>query len=116
MAYNGHFMPVSRVRQECENLLDHCIPAIGPNAPGVDIVFNFNTAIQVDDDGSRPDALLRDRKAIAMAYAAWAEPSFPFAVYNVVIRLLRHDKIERIKNCPPLQPHTHICTYLNCNL
>ena len=24
--------------------------------------MNFNTAIQVDDDGSRPDALLRDRR------------------------------------------------------
>lgn len=35
---------------------------------GLDIVMNFNTAIQVDDDGSRPDALLRDRKAIALAY------------------------------------------------
>ncbi|CAJ1456071.1 unnamed protein product, partial [Effrenium voratum] len=33
-----------------------------------DIVLSFNTAIQVDDDGSRPDALLRDRKAIAIAY------------------------------------------------
>ena len=28
---------------------------------GIDIVLSFNTAIQVDDDGSRPDALLRDR-------------------------------------------------------
>jgi len=28
---------------------------------GLDIVISFNTAIQVDDDGSRPDALLRDR-------------------------------------------------------
>lgn len=35
---------------------------------GIDIVLSFNTAIQVDDDGSRPDALLRDRKAIALAY------------------------------------------------
>lgn len=31
-------------------------------------MISFNTAIQVDDDGSRPDALLRDRKAIALAY------------------------------------------------
>ncbi|CAE7542245.1 eag [Symbiodinium natans] len=28
---------------------------------GLDIIANFNTAIQVDDDGSRPDALIRDR-------------------------------------------------------
>lgn len=56
-------------------------------ATGIDIVCNFNTAIQVDDDGSRPDALLRDRtadttrsqgvhrarKTIAIAYAAWRE-------------------------------------------
>jgi len=36
---------------------------------GIDIVANFNTAIQVDDDGSRPDALIRDRRAIALVYA-----------------------------------------------
>ncbi|CAE7658024.1 eag, partial [Symbiodinium sp. KB8] len=36
---------------------------------GIDIIANFNTAIQVDDDGSRPDALIRDRRAIALVYA-----------------------------------------------
>ena len=38
--------------------------------PGIDIIANFNTAIQVDDDGSRPDALIRDRRETPRARAA----------------------------------------------
>lgn len=61
---------------------------------GVDIIFNFNTAIQVDDDGSRPDALLRDRKTIAIAYVkGWfAIDFFSTVPWAKLASLLAHDE------------------------
>eukprot|EP00930_Biecheleria_cincta_P029963 TRINITY_DN20787_c0_g2_i1.p1 TRINITY_DN20787_c0_g2~~TRINITY_DN20787_c0_g2_i1.p1 ORF type:complete len:766 (-),score=161.80 TRINITY_DN20787_c0_g2_i1:134-2431(-) len=34
----------------------------------IDMIANFNTAIELDDDGSRPDVLIRDRWLIARKY------------------------------------------------